>query len=81
MFILFLLHGVSAFKILAILLMNFQIPKKLGARRMTPYAIWAFNMAIMFANELCDGYQFGAMWSSLAFLVRAGAGLHSAEPG
>ncbi|KAF4505646.1 hypothetical protein G6O67_007570 [Ophiocordyceps sinensis] len=50
------LHGVSALKVLLILHLNFQIAKKLP-RRYMPAATWAFNIATLFANELCQGYR------------------------
>lgn len=50
------LHGVSALKVLLILHLNFHIAKKLP-RRYMPAATWAFNIATLFANELCQGYR------------------------
>ncbi|KAG6003041.1 hypothetical protein E4U21_002430 [Claviceps maximensis] len=49
------LHGVSAAKVLIILYLNFQIGRKLP-RRHVPLATWLFNIATLFANELCAGY-------------------------
>lgn len=66
--ILFLLHGVSAFKILAILYVNYQIPSRLGASRITPFAVWTFNVGVMFANEIFDGYKFGRILPVLSLL-------------
>ncbi|KAM4067246.1 MBOAT, membrane-bound o-acyltransferase family protein [Hirsutella rhossiliensis] len=56
LFFLVALHGVSAFKVLLILHVNFQIAKKLP-RRYIPAATWAFNISTLFANELCEGYR------------------------
>ena len=56
------LHGISAFKVLLILYINFQIGTKLSK----PYvgvATWVFNIAILFANELCRGYSFATISS------------------
>lgn len=52
------LHGVSAAKVLGILYVNYQIATKLP-RRHVPVATWVWNIGILFANELCEGYRFG----------------------
>lgn len=52
---LFILYGVSAFKVLTILYINYQIAKKLP-RQHVPVATWVFNICTLFANELCGGY-------------------------
>ncbi|RYP54787.1 hypothetical protein DL768_000515 [Monosporascus sp. mg162] len=59
------LHGISAFKILAILYANFQIATALP-RKSVPAATWIFNIGILFANDIFDGYRFGdiAAWIS-----------------
>lgn len=51
------LHGFSAFKVLAILYANYQIGKNLP-RKYIPAVTWMFNICVLFANELCDGYKF-----------------------
>ena len=51
------LHGVSACKILLILYTNYQFATKLP-KNLVPVAAWTFNIAILFANELCHGYSF-----------------------
>lgn len=51
------LNGVSLVKILFILYINYKIAKGLP-RAYIPYATWAFNLVVLFANELCDGYPF-----------------------
>ncbi|TRX94135.1 hypothetical protein FHL15_004903 [Xylaria flabelliformis] len=51
------LHGVSAFKILGILYLNYQVATALP-RKMVPVATWVFNIGILFANELGKGYKF-----------------------
>ncbi|KAG5992432.1 hypothetical protein E4U43_003768 [Claviceps pusilla] len=53
---LIVLHGISAAKVLLILYLNFQIGRKLP-RRHVPLATWVFNIATLFANELCEGYH------------------------
>lgn len=50
------LHGVSAFKVLLILRLNYMIATKLP-RNYVPFATWAFNVPVLFANELCQGYH------------------------
>ncbi|KAF6842820.1 Glycerol uptake protein 1 [Colletotrichum musicola] len=57
---LFALHGFSALKVLVILRMNFQIAKSLP-RKYVPAATWTFNICMLFANELAQGYKFLAM--------------------
>ncbi|KAL2021404.1 hypothetical protein VTK56DRAFT_7157 [Thermocarpiscus australiensis] len=51
------LHGFSAAKILLILAVNYKLAKGLP-RRYIPAATWVFNICILFANELCEGYKF-----------------------
>jgi hypothetical protein len=51
------LHGFSAVKVLTILYMNYQLAMNLP-RKYLPVASWVFNIAILFANELCSGYHF-----------------------
>ena len=50
------LHGISSLKIILILYINFCIPKKLP-RAQIPAVTWFFNVAILFANELSQGYR------------------------
>lgn len=51
------MHGFSAFKVLAILAANFTIATQLS-RNYIPAATWIFNIGVLFANEISDGYQF-----------------------
>ncbi|GAA5864357.1 hypothetical protein JCM3774_002762 [Rhodotorula dairenensis] len=37
-------------------------------REWTPYATWAFNIAVLFANNLGEGYYYGSISHRLAFL-------------
>ncbi|ODA79503.1 hypothetical protein RJ55_05096 [Drechmeria coniospora] len=53
---LLILHGVSAFKVLAILYINHQIAMKLP-RKYIPVVTWLFNVSTLFANELTEGYR------------------------
>ncbi|RYP61440.1 hypothetical protein DL771_010140 [Monosporascus sp. 5C6A] len=54
------LHGISAFKVLAILYVNFQIATALP-RKSVPAATWIFNIGILFTNDIFNGYRFGDM--------------------
>ncbi|PTB40769.1 uncharacterized protein TrAFT101_005930 [Trichoderma asperellum] len=67
-----ILHGISAFKILTILAINYQIATKLP-RHQVPTATWIFNVGTLFANELTMGYRLqllanwvGPPWGPLA---------------
>ncbi|TGJ86681.1 hypothetical protein E0Z10_g2079 [Xylaria hypoxylon] len=51
------LHGVSAFKVLTILYLNYQVATTLP-RKSVPVATWVFNIGILFANDLCNGFKF-----------------------
>jgi len=51
------LHGTSAFKIFVVLYINYTLATRLG-REAVPLATWAFNIGILFANELCGGYPY-----------------------
>ncbi|KEY65633.1 hypothetical protein S7711_07882 [Stachybotrys chartarum IBT 7711] len=79
------LHGFSALKVLLILWINFQLATKLP-KRYVPAATWAFNICILFSNELCQGYHYKAMAARIAppaspdtesFLMQWGAWLDS----
>jgi hypothetical protein len=59
-FFLFALHGFSAVKILVILAVNYKLATSLP-RRYIPVVSWVFNICILFANELGDGYKFRNM--------------------
>lgn len=37
-------------------------------REWTPYATWGFNIAVLFANSLAEGYYYSSISSRLAFL-------------
>ncbi|POR35483.1 Glycerol uptake protein 1 [Tolypocladium paradoxum] len=68
---LLVLHGVSAFKVLAILCVNYQIAMKLP-RASIPAVTWVFNISTLFANELCEGYRLAVLAS---FVAPAGSAL------
>lgn len=54
------LHGFSALKVFVILYANYCVATKLP-RKHVPWATWVFNICILFANELSDGYKFREM--------------------
>jgi protein-cysteine N-palmitoyltransferase HHAT len=56
------LHGFSALKVLLILYANYRIGTILP-RKYVPGATWIFNVCVLFANELCEGYKFKSMAS------------------
>jgi D-alanyl-lipoteichoic acid acyltransferase DltB (MBOAT superfamily) len=64
------LHGFSAFKVLLILCINFSIATRLP-RKLIPAATWIFNISILFANELCEGYRFANVAAYLTPLGEA----------
>lgn len=51
------LHGFSVFKVLAILFLNYNVATRVP-RKYVPYATWVFNIAMLFANEICTGYRY-----------------------
>lgn len=75
--LLFALHGTSVPKMLIILWINFKISEGAAAggagagQRWVPLATWGFNIAVLFANEVCEGYRWGTLWPGLSFLVSA----------
>ncbi|KAK5216713.1 glycerol transporter [Exophiala xenobiotica] len=59
------LNGASMLKILLILFVNFKIATALPQKAI-PVATWVFNITILFANELTQGYRFSALGNALA---------------
>ena len=66
------LHGFSAFKVLIILCLNYSIAFRLP-RHLIPGVSWAFNIFILFANELAGGYRYTSFLQPLTPFY-AGAG-------
>ena len=64
------LHGFSAPKVLIILYINFLLATKLD-RGYIPAATWIFNIGILFANELGQGYRYG-MIANIVLPEKAG---------
>lgn len=63
------LHGASALKVFGILAVNYSIAKISGNSKANPVLTWAFNLAVLFCNEIYDGYRFAHIHPSLAPLV------------
>jgi hypothetical protein len=63
------LHGTSALKILMIITLNYFIGKRVATLQYGPIIIWVFNLVVLFANELQDGYRFASLHSGLNYLV------------
>ncbi|EXJ89341.1 hypothetical protein A1O3_02408 [Capronia epimyces CBS 606.96] len=66
------LNGFSTFKILLILYINFKIGTLLS-RNLISAATWIFNIAILFANELTEGYRFSALGEAISPIIPAAA--------
>jgi hypothetical protein len=54
---LFALHGFSALKVFVILYLNYTLATTL-TRKYIPVASWLFNVGVLFANELNNGYPY-----------------------
>ena len=71
------LHGFSALKVMVILYLNFLIATQLR-RKYVPVVTWIFNISILFANELGQGYPYSAVadailpWSSASWEGQTG---------
>jgi hypothetical protein len=63
---LFALHGFSAFKVFLILYSNYTLATTLP-RKYIPAASWFFNIGILFANELNNGYPYSRIAQSVTF--------------
>lgn len=72
---LFALHGVSAFKVYAILYLNYKVATKLP-RQYVPAATWTFNICTLFANEICKGYRLRSAAAIFSPPTDLGAGLN-----
>jgi len=59
------LHGFSALKVLTILYINYAIAMR-APRNVMPTLTWIFNIAILFANELAQGYRFSSIMEAAA---------------
>lgn len=71
------LHGFSALKVFLILCTNFAFATRLP-KSYVPVFTWVFNIGILFANELFNGYPFASLAASfmpLAIMNNPEAGL------
>lgn len=77
--LIFILHGTSAFFVLAILGGNYALAmlapqvassKGRGGGKVVVGMMWTFNCAVLFMNEKYGGYDWGAIYSGLSFMVR-----------
>ncbi|KAK5400786.1 glycerol transporter [Exophiala xenobiotica] len=59
------LNGSSVLKILLILFINFKIATAFP-RNSIPVVTWIFNIVILFANELAQGYRYSALGNALS---------------
>jgi len=66
------LNGSSFVKILLILFINFKIGTALPQKAI-PATTWVFNIVILFANELCQGYRYSAIGNALTPVLPAAA--------
>ena len=65
------LHGANILKLVIILYINYTIAKRIGSSpKLGPILTWTFNVAILFLNDMYDGYQFASLSKHLSFLVR-----------
>lgn len=63
------LHGFSAFKIFAIVGLNYVIGIMSHGSFWGIIATWTFNTSILVANQFFEGYQYGSLHPALASLV------------
>lgn len=77
--LIFVLHGTSAFFVLAILAGNYALAmlapqvassKGKGAGKVVVGTMWAFNGLVLFMNEKYGGYDWELIVPGLAFMVR-----------
>ena len=66
------LHGFSALKVLTILYINYCIALRVP-RNVMPTLTWVFNISVLIANELAQGYRFSSLAESVVPLY-VGAG-------
>jgi len=84
--LLLILHGSSLPKMLVILVANFQVSRMAGWggrwTKAVPAVGWAFNLGILFANEIYRGYSWGSLAQGLAWLVscRLGSVTETSSP-
>jgi len=62
---LFVLHGSSALKVFLIVYTNYTLATSLP-KRYIPRMTWLFNISVLFANELCNGYPYARIAQTLS---------------
>ncbi|OXB36240.1 hypothetical protein LQV05_004548 [Cryptococcus neoformans] len=70
-FMITLLHGTSAIKIIALLALNYHVskfPTTPSIRKFWPWLIICGNMAILLFNEIWEGYKFESLHAQLGVL-------------
>eukprot|EP00026_Physarum_polycephalum_P006722 Phypoly_transcript_06773.p1 GENE.Phypoly_transcript_06773~~Phypoly_transcript_06773.p1 ORF type:complete len:556 (+),score=47.78 Phypoly_transcript_06773:236-1669(+) len=56
--LLLILHGAASCWVLIIALVNFTITRVLGGSKLLPYAVWGFNLTILWTSYFSEGYKF-----------------------
>lgn len=56
------LHGISYFKMLFLIGLNYAVLKIMGANKATPIVTWGVNLFFLFSNEWNRGYSLGRMF-------------------
>jgi succinate dehydrogenase/fumarate reductase cytochrome b subunit len=64
------LHGINALKILLILFINYSLAKSLKGSRLSVVMTWVFGVAVLFGNEVYEGWRLGQWFEGLAWIVR-----------
>lgn len=60
--VLFIFHGSSSIKYLAIISTSFAIGRSTAASKWNPILTWTFNLLVLFLNEHYSGYRFADMF-------------------
>ncbi|GJJ08164.1 hypothetical protein Clacol_002372 [Clathrus columnatus] len=70
--VIIILHGFSTLKIATLLTLNYLIAKIHGSKnrsnKLVPALTWVFNLAILYLNEVYDGYRFASIHPSLKYM-------------
>ncbi|KAI8331343.1 hypothetical protein BC941DRAFT_382702 [Chlamydoabsidia padenii] len=62
------LHGTSVIKIGIIISTSYAIGRLSGGSKLNPILTWIFNLAVLFLNEVYNGYSFIDLHSSLGWM-------------
>ncbi|KAF5359446.1 hypothetical protein D9756_002933 [Leucocoprinus leucothites] len=63
-----ILHGINVLKIVLILFINYLLAKRLRGSRSSIIMTWVFNGAVLFGNEVFEGWKLGQWFEGLAWL-------------